>query len=186
MEDLQIIDMFFQRNPQALAETSRKYDCYLNRVSYNILHSREDAEEVVQDTYFRAWNHIPPEKPAELRYFLSRITRNLSINRLEYYMAKRRNPGAMAVFSELDECVPDHRNSMERKWAAKEIVDVIHRFLGGLSDVDCAMFLARYYYAASIRDVAKKYGLSERTVKYRLARMRKVLKICFEKEGVFW
>ena len=180
MEDTEIITMYFGRQETAIQETKNKYGAYLNVMAYNILHSLEDAEEVVDDTYMAAWNTMPPTKPKNLKYFLSRITRNLSFDRLDYKNARKRR----ALFVELDECIPDRQNDVELIWEAKEIGRIINDFLQILDRKTCAVFLARYYYAYSIKELAGQYALSERQVKYLLSKTRNKLRTYFEKEGV--
>ena len=180
MEDMEIITMYFERQENAIQETENKYGVYLNTVAYHILRSFDDTEEVVNDTYMAAWNTMPPTKPGNLKYFLSRITRNLSFDRLDYKNARKRN----ALFVELDECIPDRQNDMESVWEAKEIGRVLNEFLQTLDRKTCAIFLARYYYAYSIKELAEQYGLSERRVKYLLQKTRNSLRRIFEKEGV--
>ena len=138
-----------------------------------------DTDEIVNDTYMGAWGAIPPTKPNHLRHFLSRITRNLSFNRLAYLKAGKRN----ALFVELDECIPDGKD-VEQVWEAKEIGVVLNRFLKTLDDKSCAVFLARYYYSYSIDELAEQYRLSARQVKYLLSKARNGLRDYFEKEGV--
>ena len=98
MDDSQIIRLYFERSETAIAETDKKYGAFLNQVAYNILRGAEDTEEIVNDTYLGAWNAIPPAKPERLKYFLSRIARNLAINRLDYLQAKRRASMAQQSF----------------------------------------------------------------------------------------
>lgn len=180
MEDTEIITMYFERQETAILETENKYGAYLNTVAYNILRSFDDTEEIVDDTYMAAWNTIPPTKPRNLKHFLSRITRNLSFDRLDYKNAKKR----YALFVELDECIPDGKNDIEIMWETKEIGRVLNEFLRSLDHKTCAIFLARYYYAYSVKEVAKQYGVSERQVKYLLKKVRNSLHYTFEKEGV--
>ena len=184
MDDTQIIDLYFGRCESAIAETARKYGSYLNQVSYNILRCREDTEEVVEDTYYAAWNAIPPTRPAVLKHFLSRIARNLSFNRLDYLTAGRRNGHMALLLSELEECIPDPRSSPEALWENKRIRTLLNRFLGTLATQDCRIFLCRYYYSMTIGEISEKYGLSQRHVKYRLSLMRKSLRKHLEKEGI--
>lgn len=108
MEDTEIITMYFERRESAIQETENKYGVYLNAVAYNILRSLDDTEEVVDDTYMAAWNTMPPTRPENLKHFLSRITRNLSFNKLDYKNAAKRH----ALFVELDECIPDRKKMM--------------------------------------------------------------------------
>ncbi len=179
MEDDGIVALDFARSETAIAETEKKYGAYLHQVAYHILRNLSDTDEIVNDTYMGAWGAIPPTKPNHLRHFLSRITRNLSFNRLAYLKAGKRN----ALFVELDECIPDGKD-VEQVWEAKEIGVVLNRFLKTLDDKSCAVFLARYYYSYSIDELAEQYRLSARQVKYLLSKARNGLRDYFEKEGV--
>ena len=180
MDDLEIIDLYFKRSETAVLETDRKYNAFLRRIAYNILRSLQDTEEIVNDTYLGAWNAIPPTRPDSLKHFLSRITRNLSFDRLDYLHAGKRH----ALFVELDECIPDRQYDMETMWEAREIGRALNHFLKTLDDRSCAVFLARYYYAYSIDELARQYSLSGRQVKYLLSKTRNALRDYFEQEGV--
>ena len=106
MDDNQIIELYWQRSENAITETDRKYGAYCNTVAYNILQNKEDAEECVNDTWLGAWDAIPPNRPSILRAFLAKITRNLSVNRLEKRLAEKRGGGAeFVVLDELEECI---------------------------------------------------------------------------------
>ena len=185
MDDTQIIELYFGRSESAIFETAKKYGAYLNQISYNILRCREDTEEIVEDTYLVAWNAIPPTRPLALRHFLSRITRNLSFNRLDYLTAKQRNSHMAVLLSELEDCVEDTVQNPEEQYQAGEIAKVINRFLKNLSAEECRIFLCRYFHSMTIPEIAEKYGLKQRTVKYRLSLLRKSLKTQLEKEGIF-
>ena len=180
MEDTKIIELFFARSERAIKETKEKYSAYLSQVAYHILRNVSDVEEILNDTYMGAWNAIPPTRPDDLKHFLSRITRNLSFDRLDYKMAGKRQ----AQLVELDECIPDMRNDVENVWEAKEIGLVLNRFLGTLDAKNCAVFVARYYYSHSIDELAKEYALSARQIKYILSKNRAKLKKYLEKEGI--
>lgn len=184
MDDTQIIDLYFRRSESAIAETARKYGSYLNQVAYNILRCREDTEEIVEDTYFAAWNAIPPARPMVLKHFLSRITRNLSFDRVDYLTAKRRSGHMAVLLSELDECIPDPKGDAEAVLEAKQIGVSLNRFLDTLEAADCRIFLCRYYYNMSLMEIAEKYRLSQRHVKYRLNCLRKKLRKHLDKEGI--
>ena len=180
MEDSGIIELYLARSEMAIQETGRKYGAYLNQVAYNILRNLCDTEEVVNDTYMATWDAIPPTKPNNFKHFLSRITRNISFDRLDYLNAGKRH----ALFVEMDECIPDRRNDVEDIWEAKEIGMALNKFLEALDRKTCAVFLARYYYSCSISEVAEQYALSARQVKYLLSKTRSELRSYFEKEGV--
>lgn len=180
MEDSEIVELYFARSETAVRETEKKYGVFLNRVVYNILQNFRDTEEILNDTYMGAWRAIPPTRPDNLKHFLSRIARNLSFDRLDYLNAGKRQ----ALFVEMEECIPDRRHDPENLWEAKEIGRVLNRFLETLDNRSCAVFVARYYYACSISELAERYALSERQVKYLLSKTRKGLRACFEAEGV--
>lgn len=160
--------------------TDEKYGRYLNRIIYNILKNEDDAEEIKNDTYMGAWNAIPPTIPKSLKYFLVKIARNLSLDRLEYLTAGKRK----SIIVEIDEAIPDRNKTPEEAWELKEVGMAINKFLSTLDKKTCAVFLARYYYGYSISDLAKKYGMTERQVKYLLQKTRDKLRVNLEKEGV--
>jgi len=118
MDDTQIIDLYWDRDQGAITATAGKYGSFLHALSWNILRSHHDAEECVNDTYFRAWNAIPPERPSALRAWLGRITRNLSLDRWKGGRTQSRGAGMETLLGELDECIPDHRGPEQ---AAEEL-----------------------------------------------------------------
>ena len=184
MDDTQIIDLFFIRSESAITETARKYGAYLNQVAYHILRCREDTEEIVEDTYLAAWNAIPPTRPQVFKHFLSRITRNLSFDRLDHLTARKRSSHMSVLLSELEECIPDHSSDPEALWEAKAIGIALNHFLETLDADDCRIFLCRYYYNLTISEIANRYHFSERKVKYRLSCARKCLRKFLDKEGI--
>lgn len=182
MKDSQIVNLYFERSERAIEESRIKYGGYLNQIAYNILRDSRDTEEIVIDSFLGAWNSIPPTKPNSLKHYLSRITRNLSFNRLEYNLAGKRN----ALLVELDECIPDKGSDVWDELEAKEIGIVLNRFLSVLDRRNCAIFLARYYYSYTIKEIATNYNLSQRQAKYRLSKIRNDLREYFKKEGSFY
>ena len=139
---------------------------------------------MVEDTYLAAWNTIPPERPRILKHYLSRITRNLSFDRLDYITAKRRDVHMVTLLSELDACIPEENGDLETAVEAKQIGELLNRFLSGLAKLDCAVFVNRYYYGMTISEIAKKYGLPDRNVKYRLSCLRCQLRKLLDREGI--
>lgn len=184
MEDTQILALFFSRSEEAIAAVSGKYGGYLHTIVHNILPNTEDAEEVINDVYLAAWDTIPPKQPEMLKYYLSRIARNLCFKRVEYLTARKRNSNAEVLLSELEECIPDDRKEMERELEDRELTQLLNRFLGSLSADDRKLFLSRYYYAMTAPQLARRYGISPRQVKYRLEKLRRLLKHELEKEGI--
>ena len=184
MEDTQIVELFFSGSEEAISETSRKYGSYLRTIAHNVLPDSQDVEEVVNDVYLAAWNSIPPKCPPVLKYYLSRVARNLSFKRVEYLTAEKRCGNADVLLSELEECIPDTGRDMDETLEAKELGKQLNRFLGTLNPDDRKLFLSRYYYAMTAPQLAQKYECSVRQIKYRLEKMRRQLKYSLEKEGI--
>ena len=185
MEDFKIIELFFERKECAIAETERKYGRYLSKIAYNILFDPEDSEECVNDTYMKTWNIIPPQKPKVLRTFLGKITRRLAIDIFRKKHAEKRINSEFALsLSELDECIPDNL-SAETAFEEKELSESINRFLFSLSKENRDIFICRYFYSDSIKDIASFFGTSESKIKSSLFRSRKALKEHLEKEGFY-
>ena len=184
MEDTQIVELFFSRSEEAISETSKKYGRYLKTIAGNVLPSSEDVEEILNDVYLAAWNSIPPNRPPVLKYYLSRIVRNLSFKRIEYLTAEKRGGNADILLQELEDCIPDTGRDMDETLEAKELGKQLNRFLGTLNPDDRRLFLSRYYYAMTAPQLAQKYECSARQVKYRLEKMRRQLKYSLEKEGI--
>jgi len=186
MDDNKIIELFHQRDESGIAEARDKYFHYCHSISYNILRSKEDAEECVSDTFLRAWNAIPPASPDNLAVFLGTITRRLSLNLYQKNRAQKRGSGVVAMaLSELEEMIPDISTpSIEAQEDSKEIVEVINHFLESLPEKHRNIFVRRYWHLRSIEEVAEDYGLRPNNVKQILFRLRKKLKVMLEKKGV--
>lgn len=185
MHDNEIITMYWNRDESAITETANRYGNYCFTIAYNILHSDEDAEECVNDTWLNAWKSIPPQRPNNLSTYLGKITRNLSFNRYKLMRAKKRGMGQTEIaLSELDDCVPD-RMDIEQFVDELFLVNAIESFLRNQPHIERSIFVGRYWYLYQIRDLAEHYRISESKVTSLLHRMRKKLKSHLEKEGVF-
>jgi RNA polymerase sigma-70 factor (ECF subfamily) len=185
VEDYEIVELFWARSETAIRETECKYARYCHSVAYGILRNDEDAQECVNDTWHKAWNAIPPARPAMIRTFLGKITRNLSLNALEKQNADKRGAGQFAVaLSEIEESVPDDNSDSERFIEDEAITEVINRFLGKLPAEQRKVFVRRYWYASSLEEIAGDYGMSVGKVKSILHRLRLKLKTELEKEGI--
>ena len=183
MEDSQIVALYWQRDQLAIQETDRKYGAYCFTVAHNILHSREDSEECVNDTWLNGWNAIPPQKPVKLQMYLAKITRNLSFNRFLARSAEKRGGGEIhLVLDELAECLAGS-SDVESEYAAKELGNRIRVFVCGLPERDANVFLRRYFFTESVAAIAARYGLTENNVMVILSRTRKKLKALLIKEG---
>ena len=184
MDDRKIIDLYWRRSETAIGETANKYARYCHSISFNILHDMEDAEECVNDTYLRAWNAMPPQRPNILAVFLGKITRNLSLDRFRNYSAGKRGFAQTTLaLSELAECV-SFTASVEQTMDDTELAEVLNRFLKSLPKQKRIMFVQRYWYLMPIKAVAEHLGESESQVKSTLFRTRNALKAFLEQEGI--
>ena len=183
MEDTKIIQLYWDRDETAIPATSEKYGAYCTSIARNILKNEEDTEECVNDTYFKAWNAMPPERPSILSAFLGRITRNLSFNRYRLLHTQKRGGGEVPlILSELGDCVSG-RESVEQEFDRKELLAEINLFLARLTKEKRQMFVRRYWYAEGIGKIAKRFGVSEGSVTMTLKRVRKQLKEVLVEQG---
>lgn len=184
MDDSKIIELFFERSEQAISETSEKYGGYCHYIAYSILQNEADSEECVNDTYLKAWDSIPPMRPNRLQTFLGKITRNLSLNRWEKISADKRGGGQVSlVLDEFDECIPSGEDT-EQITENAVIKDVIDAFLDDLPASARKIFVRRYWYMDSVKEIARIYGFTENKVTVTLFRTREKLKRVLEKEGI--
>ena len=184
MEDSRIIELFWQRDEQALLHTQEKYGAYCTRLARNILDDEEDAVECVNDTWLRVWSSIPPERPKHLQYFLARITRNLALDRYRQEHAVKRGGGTTDVALEELSQVLASRDDPQKSCEAKELESAINRFVGRLPRREGDLFIRRYYFLESISDIAQRFGLTTNHVTVILSRTRRKLKAHLEKEGL--
>ncbi len=183
MDDNAIIELYWQRKENAIEETDKKYGAYCFAIADNILRSKEDSEECVNDTYLNVWNCIPPDRPTKFRCFLARITRNLSFNRYNAKMSKKRGSGEMPmILDELKECISG-KSTVEDEYAAKELGKSINSFVKALPQKESNIFIRRYFFSESVAVISGRYDLSENNVMVILSRIRKKLKEYLIKEG---
>ena len=183
MDDKSIVDLYFNRNEEAIAQTNKKYGHYCYSIAYNILTSKEDAEESVSDTYMTAWRAIPPRRPSALSAFLGKITRHISIDRWRERVATKRGGGEVPLaLEELEDCVAGMQN-VEMEYERKEIVKAYVKFLDTLPITERRVFLCRYWYVESIETIADKFGFSQSKVKTMLHRTRAKLRKQLAEEG---
>ena len=176
MEDSAIIDLYFARSESAISETQSKYGRMLTSVSLRILRNPEDADEAVSDTYMKTWNSIPPTRPNVLSAFLTKIVRNVSLDKLDSLHAEKRGAGEIpAVLDELEECIADSR---------MEIREILNSFHEKEKPESRKIFVRRYFFGSDVKEIADFYGIGESKVKMSLARSRERLKACLEEEGV--
>ena len=186
MDDSEIIEQLWARSESAINAINTKYYKYCRAIAYNILGNAEDAEEVINDAYYRIWNAIPPERPNSLRAFIGRITRNLSFDRLEKAKAEKRGGGQFdALLSELEECIADSRNYFDELIETEAITVAMNAFLSEQSADNRRIFVRRYWRAASIEEIAADFDMSVGKIKTILFRMRKKLRNHLESEGIY-
>lgn len=185
MDDSAIVSRYFDRDESAITLTKAKYSSYLYAIARRILSNAEDAAESENDTYLAAWNSIPPQKPTDLRTYLGKLTRRLSLDLWRKRTAAKRGGGQpLLSFDELGECLPDHRQ-IDDSIDGSHITAVLNAFLRSLPDEERNVFLRRYWYFDSISDIGKRFGHSETKIKSMLFRTRKKLRARLETEDIF-
>ena len=185
MEDEKIVDLYWERSENALEETDIKYGKYCYRIAYNILYSNEDSEECVNDTYLKAWNAIPPQRPQRLSSFLGRITRNLALNRYSHNHAQKRSVNMELAYEEARDISSHMRGRAEDSLADEyALKTAINSFVSSLPKETRIIFVRRYWYLSPISDIARDYDIPEGTVKSILARTRKKFGEYLYKEGI--
>ncbi len=183
MEDEAILTLYFARDPEAIAETEKKYGTFCTTIARNILTLREDAEECLNDVLHAVWNRIPPLRPENMKAFLGRLTRNAAIDRYRREHAQKRYAGMELLLSELNDCVPSP-DTAEQTLERKELGERISDWLDALPDEDCALFVRRYWHGEAVKTLARKCGISPNAMSHRLSQLRKELRHRLESEGV--
>lgn len=183
MEDHQIVELFWQRDQEAIVQSQRKYHPYLSKIAYNILSDEEDSQEVVNDTYFKAWNSMPPQRPSKLSIYLGRLTRHGAIDRYRHHACQKRQGDAYTLcLEELEECCGSAHDP-QQILDGQQLTQAINQFLRTLKPQTRAMFLGRYYFFDSLKEVARYCGVRESKAKSTLYRVRKDLKEYLKQEG---
>lgn len=184
MTDERIVALFWERSETAIAETDKAYGHYFHYIAFGILGSDEDAKEIVNDTYLKAWNTIPPQRPNHLKAFLGRIARQLSINRLEHNTAqKRAGSQYQLALDELSECISQDQEDFADTVALR---DSLNQFLHTLPIDARRVFIRRYWHLHSISEIAADLSMSESKVKSLLMRTRKKLKQHLTEGGLLY
>lgn len=185
MTDEEIVALYWERNEKAIPATKDKYGRNLKQIANQIIGNRWDAEECVNDTYFKAWNNIPPERPNYLLAFLGKIVRNLALDRYKEKHAKKRVPAeVITLLSELEEVLPA-TNDVWQVLEEKELAVHISQFLREQPEEKRNIFIRRYWYCEDIKTLAKHFSCSESKIKASLFRSRTQLKLYLEKEGIW-
>lgn len=183
MDDKKIIEMYFARNEKAVDETRTKYGSFINHIAFNILRIPEDAEECENDTYLRLWNAIPPDRPEYFKAYIGKIVRNISISLYRKNTAAKRGSGVDVLLSELEDCIPSSE-SVEAEIDAKYLSSVISEWLRTLSEENRVIFIKRYWYGESVKDIAAQSDFSPAELSSLLFALRKKLKKELTEKGV--
>ncbi len=184
MEDREIVDLYWQRSDLAISETEKKNGRYCRSIAYRILSSQEDAEECVSDTWFRAWNRMPDDRPSALSVFLGGITRQLALNRIRAKNRKKRGGGeAVLALDELSEVLSDGTD-LERSVEDKELETAIGSFVAALPEAEKAVFVLRYWHFVPVAEIAERMHFSQSKTKSMLFRTRNKLKTYLLEAGL--
>ena len=182
MEDSKIIELFFARSEDAIKHTDETYGRRLYHLAENIVKNGQDAEESVSDTYMKAWDTIPPQRPEHFFAYISKICRNFALKKIDWQKAKKRNAEVVTLTQEMENCIPDTYRDMEAD--ERELGRILDTFLRTLTPENQMVFLRRYWYVDTIAEIAVRYGISESAVQMRLNRTRSKLAMYLAKEGI--
>ena len=182
MDDSKIIELFFARNEDAIKHTDDTYGRRLFHLADNIVHNDQDAEESVNDTYMKAWDTIPPQRPEHFFAYIAKICRNFALKRIDWQKAKKRNAEVVTLTQEMENCIPDTYRDMEAD--ERELGRILDAFLRTLTPENQMVFLRRYWYVDTIAEIAQRYGMTESKVKMQLGRTKEKLRTYLEKEEI--
>lgn len=182
MTDVQIIELYWARDEQAIKETDLVYGRRLHYLADKIVQNFEDAQECVSDTYLKTWDTIPPKRPEYFFAYIAKICRNFAMGVLDWKSAAKRKGEVVSLSAEMEACIPDPQH--ERKLEGQELGETLNRFLESLSVENRVIFLRRYWYLDTTREIAERYGFTESKVKTTLHRTRTKLHAFLEKEGI--
>ena len=183
MDDKKIIELFFARDEKAISETEKKYGKLARYVASNILSSREDAEECVNDALLALWNSIPPDKPEPFLPYVAARVKNIAISKSRANNAWKRGGNVQIVNDEILSTISDG-HTLSEYYESRTAGKVINDFIGKLSKSERKVFILRYWYRASDRSIMEETGFSQSKIKSMLARLRARLSKELEKEGI--
>ncbi|MDO4520388.1 MAG: sigma-70 family RNA polymerase sigma factor [Erysipelotrichaceae bacterium] len=183
MEDFEIVELYWDRDENAITQTDRKYGKYCRKIAFSIVNDREDTEECVNDTYLQTWNSLPPQRPEKLSTYLGKICRNISINLYEKLTAEKRGGNETdACLDEISELVGGS-SEVEEQLDLTVLTDLINKFLKRCEKQARTVFVQRYWYMMSVKEIARENRMSDSNVKMTLSRTREKLKLYLEEEG---
>ena len=181
-DDKQIIELFRQRDQEAVRKVSQAYGALCRTVIRGILGDEGDVEECLQDTWMALWNAIPPAQPEPLSAFACRVARNQALKRYRINTAQKRNSRYDAALEELEGCIPTAQ-TVEEEAAANRLTELLNEFLAELPAEDRILFVRRYWYGDEVKALAAQRGITRNNAAVRLSRIRNKLKNFLEQEG---
>ena len=184
MEDNQIVDLYWARSEAAISETEKKYGRYCHYIAYGILGNDEDAKEVVNDTYLKLWNTIPPHRPNPLKPYVGTLSRQLALDTYKAQNAQKRGGQVAIILNELSDCIPD-TDSGEDIGESVALSDALSRFIRSLPEKTRNIFVRRYFYMSTVAEISKDFSMKESNVTMHLLRTRKKLEQFLKKEGFY-
>ena len=184
IDDEKIIDLFFERDQQGIRELDIKYGKICHNLSYNLTNSKQDAEECVNEAYLGVWNAIPPTRPNPLLSYIVKIVRNISLKIYWRKEADKRSGQYTIALQEIEGCIADPK-TVEDEIEVKELAHIIENFLDTLTVENRIIFMRRYWFAESYKDIAEFVGLTEKNISVRLTRIREKMKKYLIERGVF-
>ena len=181
MDDRKIIGLLFERSEQAITELRTAFGALVRKVAIGITGNASDAEEIENDTYLAVWERIPPEEPDPLGAYVCAAARNLSLKRLRSARTVKRSEALAVPLEELDGVL--RSEELSEKLSARELGEIIDRFLDSLDPLSKALFVRRYYLCQPAAEAAEAVGITENNAFVKLSRIKKKLKQYLEKEG---
>lgn len=184
MDDNKIIDLLFERSENALLEVSRKYSRLYKGIIGEVLTDKCDIEECENDLLLAIWNSIPPNRPNSLPSYICKTARHIGINRFKFNTRQKRNSGYTVMLSELEDCLPIAESTVDIGEDSETIRAVLSDFIRGLDPETEILFVRRYIYLESVKDLASRFDIDENHISVKLYRARKKLKKLLKKEGI--
>ena len=181
MTDAQMIALYWDRDEEAIRQTDLHYGSKLHHLAHKIVQNFEDAQECVSDTYLKTWDTIPPKRPEPLSPFVCRTGKNIALNRLRSNTAQKRNSQYDLSLEELEPYLGI--TVVDDAVSAQQLGRLIDHFLESISSDNRVIFLRRYWFGDSIKDIARQMGKTENAVSVRLNCTREQLRAYLQKEG---
>ena len=185
ISDDEIVRLYWERNELAINQTDIKYGQFLLRIARNILHDNSDCEECQNDTYYGIWNSIPPNKPKVFPAYITKIMRNTAIDKLKERTRKKQIPTDMKIPIEELEFTLSDCGSPETEYSAKELGDIINKYLFTLSPRQQYVFIGRFYICDTLEVIASELDVNVSTVQRETEKIKQGLKSYLERNGIY-